>query len=206
MRVDHRRLQTPMPEQELDRTDVGAGGQQVRCKAVAQTMNARVLSDFRPLDCLFEGPLNCRVRCMPTHLSAVAAPRPQDRGRKHILPGQGCRSRWVLPGQCIRHGRQASAGRQVIPVQSDYAQEMLLQGRHQSFRQYRGPILAALAVANRHRLCSQIDILDPQANAFMYAQPGTIDEFRHQARRTHHLPERLPEYFPIEEHDGIERL
>ncbi len=38
MRVDHRGLQTPMPEQELDRPDIGAGGQQMRRKAVAQAM------------------------------------------------------------------------------------------------------------------------------------------------------------------------
>jgi len=54
MRVYHRRLQTPMPEQELDRPDVSAGGQQVGCKAVAQAMDACVLSDLCPLDCLYQ--------------------------------------------------------------------------------------------------------------------------------------------------------
>ena len=76
MRVNHRRLQVPMPEQELDSPDVGAGGQQMRRKTVAQAMDARVLPNLCPLDCLLEGPLNRRIRGMPAHPAAAVAPRP----------------------------------------------------------------------------------------------------------------------------------
>ena len=90
MRVDHRCLQTSMPEQELDRSDISTGGQQMRRKAVAQAMDARMLSNICTLDCLLEGTLNRRIRGVPAYLAAAATPRSQDRGRKYILPGQGC--------------------------------------------------------------------------------------------------------------------
>lgn len=111
---------------------------------------------------------------------------------------------------------------------------MLLQGRYQAFWQYRRPILATFAVTNRYRLRSQIDVLDPQADALVDTQSGTINEFRHQSWRTDHLSqrrpdllgrqnhwypdaalhplqvshlsERFPEHFPIEEHHSIKRL
>lgn len=47
-----------MTQQELNRSYVGASGQQVGCKAVSQTMQARVLVNLRSMDGLFEGALH----------------------------------------------------------------------------------------------------------------------------------------------------
>jgi hypothetical protein len=75
---------------------------------------------------------------------------------------------------------------------------MLLQGRTKLLRQHRRPILAALAIPNRDRARGEVHVLDPQGDAFMYPQPGTVHQFRHQSARALHERQHTPHLVPVQ--------
>jgi len=50
-------------------------------------------------------------------------------------------------------------------------------------RQQGEAVFPALAVAHRHLVTVEVDILDSQANAFEEAQAGAVDQGGHQPRR-----------------------
>lgn len=65
-----------MAKQQLYRSNIRPGCQQVSGKAMAQTLNARVLVNLSALNRLLEGPLNRGIRRMPADLAAIVSPGP----------------------------------------------------------------------------------------------------------------------------------
>ena len=67
VRIDHCGLQATMPEQQLDRSDIGARCQQVGSKRMPQAMNADMLRNLGLDDRLLERALYRRIRCVPAN-------------------------------------------------------------------------------------------------------------------------------------------
>ena len=65
---------------------------------------------------------------------------------------------------------------EIAPVHDAHAAEMLLQRLHQVFGQHGHAILPALAVAHDDLAIREIDVLDPQRQAFDLPQPRAVQQ------------------------------
>lgn len=77
VRIDHCGLQATMPEQQLDRSDIGARRQQMGGKRMPQAVNADMFRNLRLDDRLLERALYRRIRCVPTHQAPTITPGPR---------------------------------------------------------------------------------------------------------------------------------
>ena len=79
VRINHCGLQATMPEQQLDRSDIGARRQQMGGKRMPQATDADMLRNLRLDDRLPERALYRRIRCVPAHQPPAIAPGPRQR-------------------------------------------------------------------------------------------------------------------------------
>src|ERR1051326_1208129 len=54
---------------------------------------------------------------------------------------------------------------------------------HQTHRDHRDPVVAALGITNRYLQIAEIDILDAKTDAFVEAQTAAVKQVRHEPRR-----------------------
>lgn len=127
MGIDHGRLQTAVPQQQLNGPNVGALPQQMRGKGMAQRMNAGVLENPRPIERRLERLLQARLRRVPAQLASSRRTLPRQPRRKRVLPGQAPSCRRILATQALGHRRPASARQHIIPMQRGHTQQMGLQ-------------------------------------------------------------------------------
>jgi len=104
-----------------------------------------------------------------------------QRAGKHPLPAPAAGRVAVLQRQRVGQPHRAEAGGQVRLVQRAGVGQLLLQRLHQVLRQHSDPIFAALAVAHQEFAASELDVLDPQAQALQQPHAGTVQQRGDQA-------------------------
>lgn len=186
VRIDHRRLQAVVAEEELDRADVGSLRQQMGRKCVSQRMYARMLAHARLIERQFESALHRRVRGMPSKHPTGLRAWPNDLGREYELPSEAARGVGVLPVQCTGQRHKTLATCRVMLVQGDHSQQMLLKRCDQSLRQHCCAVFSALAASNADCVGTKVDVLDAQRHAFGDPQPGAVEHLSRQSRRALH--------------------
>ena len=169
-----------MAEQLLYGADVVATQQQVGGKRMAQRVRCRRFVDGggqrRPLERALERLVN---------LVVATQPRParinRQRGlRKHPEPHPGQGRAGVLAIQRVghlhaRHARGAVGGPLRVGCRQLGAQRPLKRGG-----QHHDAVFAALALAHHDGAACEIDVLDPQTQAFQQAHAGAVEQLAEQ--------------------------
>ncbi len=88
-----------------------------------------------------------------------------------IATPTGCRT-WAFAGEGVRQRSPAQAARQVLRVLLAHPLKMHLQRRLDGRREHGHAVFPALAVADGNFVALQVDVFDPQAQAFQQSKPG----------------------------------
>lgn len=79
-------------------------------------------------------------------------------------------------------------------MKSRNTKQMLLKDWRKTFRKNGRAILRALAISHGYRARCEIDVLDPKAHTFVYAQPGTVHQLSHYACSAFHVGKHLLDF------------
>src|SRR5882762_628693 len=133
-----------MAQQLLNRPDIVAVLDQMRCKRVPECVTRRALRQPRRSHRLSHRPLNYRhVKMMPPDFARHHVDI-SSRCRKYILPSPLCRGVRVLSRQRIRNIDPSTAPLKISCMQSSNGFEMVSQPLLNSYRKHRQAILSPL--------------------------------------------------------------
>ncbi len=95
-------------------------------------------------------------------------------GREYELPSPFEARARILARERMRQPCLAESLLEIAPVHEAHAAEVLLQRLHKVLGQHRHTILPALAVPHDDLAIREIDVLDPQRQAFDLPQPRAV--------------------------------
>src|SRR5690606_38117549 len=116
---------------------------------------------------------------MPTIEAIARIDAPRYR-RKCVLPAPFAFCGSVLARQGIGQPHSPEAGSQVPLVNTSCMRQLRMQTIEADGGQHGSAILAALAMTDQDLASGEVDVLDPQTQAFHQAQSGAVEQARHQ--------------------------
>jgi hypothetical protein len=137
---------------------------------------------------------------MMTFLAAIDRIDPPPRCWKHVLPAERTFGISVLARQCARKRHRAETDLQVARVRHAGLFDLCLQSVPQGSRQYGPAILPALALAHHDLAAIEVDILDPQAQAFHQPQAAAVQQPGHQCFPSVHRTQQRRRLCPGQHH------
>jgi hypothetical protein len=143
--IDLGRGDIPVSEQLLDGPDVIAHFEQVGCERMPQGMRAQWLDDARTKTRRLQSTRQDGVVEVMTTLDAIVRIDRPLYGRKHVLPAEVTRCRWILACQCVWQGRCAKPCSQIGSMLHPRTFDFTLQRLDQRFRQYGVAILSSFS-------------------------------------------------------------
>ena len=120
---------------------------------------------------------------------------------KDVLPFPGGASVGIFAGERIRQMHLAVSGGEVFLMHQLHLGQMPLEWCVQGLGQHGHPILPPFAVTHGDLVIGKIDILDSEPHAFHQAQPGAIEQPRHEGGHVAELGEHRVSFF-TGEHRG----
>lgn len=197
--VDHGGAYVLVPEQRLDRADIGASLEEMRGEAVTESVARRAAVQARSMSGGFHHLLNrglvdvVAYRLAGRRILAVA------RGREQVLPRQAMRRVRHLLGQPLGQVDRAEAALQIPPVGSFHQQHLRAQLLRGAGGEQRDPVMAALPSTDHQLVPLQIDVLDAQRHALHQAESAPIEQRGHQVEGRRQVHQHRG-YFASREH------
>src|SRR5437867_2918433 len=144
----------------------------MRRKRVPQRVAADRLDDAREARRALDNPRQgIRMNVVPPNHAAFGVGGPIA-GWEYELPSPFEARARVLAGERMRQPCLAESLLEIAPVHEAHAAEMLLQQLHEVLGQHRDAVLPALAVPHDDLAIREIDVLDPQRQAFDLPKPA----------------------------------
>lgn len=234
MGIDHGGADIVVPEEFLDGPDIGAGLEEVGGETVPEGMATGGLEDAGVADRDADGALKGALGGVVASDDAGAGVGGESSGGEEILPAELAIGARILLCQSVGEIDAAVSLGEVASMEGLDAIHLPAQGLFERAGQEGDAILPALAVADEDVALAEVDVLDPEPEAFHQPQPGSIEEAGHQPGRAVELIEdgvdlvagqdggqalgptggddagplleRLTENLAIEEKDGAEGL
>jgi hypothetical protein len=110
-------------------------------------------------------------------------------GGEEVLPAELAIGVRILRRQGMGQMGAAVALLDIVPVEGPDAIDLLAQGFFQGAGQQGDAVLRALAVADDEMALAEVDVLDPEAEAFQQSEAGAVEQAGHQSIRAVELVE-----------------
>ena len=181
VRRDHRRPHVLVAEQALDCANVRARLQEVGGEAMPQGVAGRALVDLRRSRRIVYGPLNRRFVQVMQDGSARRWVGTGARGGEEILPGKHRRRARHLGAHSVGEIDFPTTGGNLDPVASCHLVELSAQSVADPYRQQRRSIVTSFGAAHHDLVALEVDILNPQRQAFEPSETTPVEYFGDEA-------------------------
>ena len=174
MGINHRGFHILVPEQLLHGSNVVSVLQQMGRKRMTERVARRRLGNAGPAGRVPDRFLNNRFVQVVSMSETRSGIEVMGGSGKHPLPGPLAVGIRVLPNQGVRQRRPAQPLFQIGFVLFANSPQVVLERLAQHVRQHGDPIFLTFAVPDGDFMPAEVQILDPQLQAFEQPQPRTV--------------------------------